>query len=411
MNPYNNQFNSYNTGDSNYNVLFSNNYNTNGKQFVTNNIQDEHGAVEKEEMDNLELEMGNTYVSYPSAKDRMMEAEIIYKHIYPYNYNYEGTESPPTFISKMNSYIPSFLFTKNKIPSEKKNITHANIANNIPFPSIYPSVEIPIENKNIGPIVVNNNLHTPSAPPIELFDDISNVNNVKPEEEKPIVESPKIIVVKEALVERIKLTADSNHIPIFSYVDLAFSEELKDANTYEEVCKRLPKHALRDVLRHLSRYSIIQGKVEKMIEKYNNEEIKAGRYDLINVKDEIQKINPRQFILQPVGISQELLAKGETILKTHYELPVRMYSGNKEICESHNKKCAEADEKYHVAFTNYINEIKGTSLFFKYVYEQAKVANVHIEDWDKQFAEYNWNKKGMHLLSVQALERCLHGQK
>jgi hypothetical protein len=228
-----------------------------------------------------------------------------------------------------------------------------------------------------------------------------------------VVDTPTVVKEEEPVVENIKPTAASGDSKrIISYVDLTFSEEIKNARTYNEAFASLPQHVVRDVLRHLSRYSIIEGKVEKMLQDHNDNAINDNRYDdIVNVTGELKKINPQQFSLQPVGISPELVLDGETILKTHYERPVRTYSGKKELYEVRNKKCDEEHEKYRTAFTDYINKIKGTSLFYQYVYEQAKAANVQIEEWDKQFAEYNWNKEGMHMLSVQALERCLHSQK
>lgn len=47
-------------------------------------------------------------------------------------------------------------------------------------------------------------------------------------------------------------------------------------------------------------------------------------------------------------------------------------------------------------------------LFYKCVYEEAVAAGVQIASWDRQFAEYNWNKENMISISMRAAKRCLH---
>ncbi len=408
MYPYNNNVNNQNNGYSNYNdlVIPYNNvvpYNPDYNQTSTHSIQQPNPAyVYTPPLYNPPQNLLSLFNQETKEQTDQQEPNSLYPAI-PSPSLYPAIPSVPSNFNKIPDYIPMH---QEPIPETKSSFLDKpkSIIASL-FNKFKKKFEKTTENKSSAPVVANNTPYAPSAP---LLDETT-----PPTSNKETIEiNPQITVIKEPVVESIKpKPVNSDFKRIISYVDLTFSEEIKNANTYEDVRKSLPEHALRDVLRHLSRYTIIEGKVEKMIENYNNGEIKAGRYNWINVNDQLQPINSKKYTLQPVGISEELISKGEEILKTHYELPVRMYSGNPENYELHNKQCDRAHEQYRAAFTDYINQIKGTSLFFQYLYEQAIAANIHIGDWDKQYAEHNWNKEGMHMLSIQALERCLHGQK
>ncbi len=235
-------------------------------------------------------------------------------------------------------------------------------------------------------------MYAPSAPLWEEFDHSnSEVENLNP----PLPLNPQEQTVKTS----VKLTVNSPLLPRLSYIDLAFPE-VAQVNQYHDLCRILPIYALKDVIRHVFYYgSSIDGKAEKIVFNYfqamPNSALMSAFNDMSNTP----------FSIHPQGIRS--IEAAEALINAFYRLPLI----NPMDYEKSSERYFEACENLTKKFTTLILEIGPTSLFYKYVYEMAAAAKIEIESWDHQFASNNWNKPAMRQLSIQALQRCLHGQK
>ncbi len=155
----------------------------------------------------------------------------------------------------------------------------------------------------------------------------------------------------------------NDDIPVKSYIELAFPNvRFLD----------LPDLIKGDVLRHAKYSPGVRGKAE--------EEAVAIYKDLGSISQKLKSI--RSIPLS----NDEFSIAGQKLLDLYYSDKIGVLG----------------------EFMKGFEALPKTGRFYQYVYEMAKAANVHIADWDKQFAENNWNKPGIFHLSIQALERCLH---
>jgi hypothetical protein len=190
-----------------------------------------------------------------------------------------------------------------------------------------------------------------------------------PVENKPVFVAPIIP----------KTTADSELQPL-SYIDLAFPQ-IENANTYEQLCKMLPKRGLRDAVRHADRRSATIGKAEAIVHSHFKNQPVA-------LWDETKKLHNEIKILVNQS-NDQIIKEAEEVLELYYNEPIP-------TAEFYNK------------YDSFMSTFKGTHNFFKYVYEMAIAAKIEIESWDYHFAENNWRKETMIRLSINALERSLH---
>jgi hypothetical protein len=190
--------------------------------------------------------------------------------------------------------------------------------------------------------------------------------------------TPVIAPAVPVVLETKKFSPDDRNIPITSYVDISFREQL-EKGTDNEKWYALSAPVQMDVLRHIRKHRKMSGKAEEIARGFfNSDEMIQSK---INVINKTQKLN------FATRLSKEFVAAGHTLLDLYYSTNIDGQFGN---------------------FINQFRALKKEGPFFQYVYEMAKAANVDIPSWDLNFAENNWDKEGILPLSVQALERCLH---
>jgi hypothetical protein len=192
--------------------------------------------------------------------------------------------------------------------------------------------------------------------------------------------SPTISAIKTP--EPIRYKPTDIQIPLISYIDLAYKEQLSAPSLDDlQIWESLPRNVRIDALRHVSYFGNCKGKAE---------EIACRLFKLIpKVQEELNTlVRDRPAVERKEGLSAEFLTEGEKLLELYYS-PQTL--------------------KNFSSFMNTFSEkLPKETLFFRYFYEIALEAGVHVESWDHQFAEHNWTKVGMIALSIQALERALH---
>jgi hypothetical protein len=231
-------------------------------------------------------------------------------------------------------------------------------------PPIYQKVEPPID-----PILTTTiNIPTPTYPPIQ---------QVASEVTTPAIIIPHTDPV--AAVQPLKFQATDPKVPMISYVDIAFKELLKQGSD-ETKWRSLPPIVQKDVLRHVHYRSSLKGKAEELARR-------IFKNDGWAIYQEATSSN-KQYLQAPVtGLQENFVSTGQELIDLYYS--------DKIVGKFHD-------------FIQRFQAFPKVPLFYQYVYEMAVAANVHIESWDHNFAEYNWDKPGILHLSVQALERCLH---
>lgn len=176
--------------------------------------------------------------------------------------------------------------------------------------------------------------------------------------------------------EPVRILATSDNIPLVSYINIAFANCIQAANDDLTIWNSLPDLIKKDALRHCYYLSNYNGKAEEIAARLFKTTTQVG-IELKSLEN-----NPLSRKAK-TGLSPAFIEKGEALLQMYY-------SSNR------------------LKFYQEFHSLPKEPLFYKYVYEMAKAAGIHIESWDHHFAEYNWNKITMMNLSVQALERCLH---
>lgn len=201
---------------------------------------------------------------------------------------------------------------------------------------------------------------------------------------EPPQEVPTTVVIaplrkEPAPIETPKFSANDPNIPVISYVDIAFEELLKRGGDAEK-WDALPQIVKKDVLRHVYYYRNVKGKAEELA-------LRIFKNDGLAIQNQVNTLNKRHIPTPVNGLPESFIAAGQALID--------FYHSDKILGQYHN-------------FINRFRELPKEPRFYQYVYEMAKAANVHIESWDHQFAQYNWDQPGIIHLSVQALERCLH---
>lgn len=170
-----------------------------------------------------------------------------------------------------------------------------------------------------------------------------------------------------------RITANDHDIPLVSWINLAFGHVMNRSTALEN-WQALPEIARHDALRHAIHYPTCQGKAEDIAR------------ELFKTVDGLQKELPQKphYPLIQTGVSPEFVQIGESLLRAYYPRTIPS------------------------SFDREFPTLPGENRFYLYVYELAKAAGVHIEDWDREFGAWNWNKMGMVHISMQAIERCLH---
>jgi hypothetical protein len=188
----------------------------------------------------------------------------------------------------------------------------------------------------------------------------------------------RVVDLTPVIMEPEKFLVTDNNIPLISYVHLAFANIFNTAGSDLEKWKKLPEIVRRDVLLHCDRFGAgyCKGQAEAMAINPTNDLLK-----------EFGALNRKQFKSVDTGLSFEFVKKGTEIIDFYY---------------------SRESISNPTGFIEKFKELPQEGRFYDYVYQMAKEARVHIEDWDHEFAKYNWQRGTMIHLSVQALERCLH---
>lgn len=176
-----------------------------------------------------------------------------------------------------------------------------------------------------------------------------------------------------------KFSAQDPKVPLVSYVDIAFEDLLKNGNE-DEKWSSLPPVVQSDVLRHVYYRPSLKGKAEEIARR-------IFKNDCSTIQQQINRLSRANIPSQDPRLGADFVTQGQELIDFYYS------------------------DKVVGQFQNFISRFRQfpkEQLFYQYVYEMAKAANVNIESWDHHFAEYNWDKPGILHLSVQALERCLH---
>ncbi len=172
----------------------------------------------------------------------------------------------------------------------------------------------------------------------------------------------------------------NKEIPSISYVDIAFEDLLKNRSDNDKWLI-LPLSAQKDVLRHVHYQPRLKGEAEDAVRR---------TFDGIKIWSQLQIYNRKAIPPAQNGLDGRFVSEGQALLDFYYS--------DKSAGQYHN-------------FLNRFQALQKNPLFYQYVYEMAVKANVYIESWDHNFAEYNWDKPQILPLSIQALERCLHAER
>jgi hypothetical protein len=163
--------------------------------------------------------------------------------------------------------------------------------------------------------------------------------------------------------------------PVNSYIDIAFKNLLESTKSDKEKWEALPPVVQKDALRHVWHLGI-KGEAESLARRiYKDSKI----FELARKQELLQNPN--------TGLNQSFMDKGQELLDFRY---------------------SDAGARNYHKFLQRFNELPKELRFYQYVYEMAKANGVKIEDWDHDYAKYNWNKEKILPLALQALERCLH---
>jgi hypothetical protein len=210
----------------------------------------------------------------------------------------------------------------------------------------------------------------PSAPPLDDF----------PDEEIPTAAIINPVPVETTEPPK-KLKPEDPNVPLISYVDITFKELLSQGNDHDK-WHGLPPDVRKDVLRHVNYLPALWGgKAETLA-------CRIFKNDGVVIDREVRRLAKERYPRSSTAaLKEEFISTGEAFLDFYYS------------------------DKMIVQYKNFIDRFQALPKepqFFSYVYEMAQAANVHIEPWDHEFAEHNWDKPGILHLSVQALERYLH---
>jgi hypothetical protein len=197
--------------------------------------------------------------------------------------------------------------------------------------------------------------------------------------DQPTHASPTISTIKTP--EPIRYKPTDLQIPLISYIDLACKEQLSTPSSDLQIWESLPRNVRIDALRHVSHFGNCKGKAE---------EIACRLFKLIpKVQEELNiLVRDRPPVERKEGLSAEFLTEGEKLLELYYS--------------------PQTLKNFSSFIDTFSKRLPKETLFFRYFYEIALEAGVHVEPWDHQFAEHNWTKIGMLAFSIQALERALH---
>lgn len=184
-------------------------------------------------------------------------------------------------------------------------------------------------------------------------------------------------------IEPVKIRATNFDIPLVSYVNIAFASVFSTDSTDREKWNKLPKIVQRDVLRHCFHFGVgnCKGEAEELACRVFNSRLST------TFQREFDVLNKTLFHSVAIGLNDHFVQIGTKLLELYYtEQTVNNPGG----------------------FMQELRKLPEEGRFYHYVYDMAKAAKVHIDDWDAEFAKYNWNLGTMMNLSIQALERCLH---
>lgn len=194
---------------------------------------------------------------------------------------------------------------------------------------------------------------------------------VVPPQQQPqntVITAP-VVVVEQAPKE--------NKFQLASYVDTC-SDIFK--GTDQETWSQMPTLIKRDVLRHVTAMPSNRGKAEEIVRRIFKEKPWTMHQD-------IQTYNGQQLSV-PRMIDPQFKAQGEEVLNFYYSTKI---------------------SNFHLFLQKlHALPIEKEPNFLKYVYEIAKASNVSIPSWDHQWAQYHWRENENVLISLQALEKCLH---
>ncbi len=255
------------------------------------------------------------------------------------------------FFPKKNLVPTAPEFSEDEL--EEQNIEMPLVEENSPTPLL---VQTPNHTSPISTLQ-NQTISNPNPPPVHVL---------------PVNITPVVVVNPQTDQKK-------QEIRLASYVDLAFTE-LFSGND-QETWRAIPSVVKNDVLRHVTTMPDNQGKAEDIARRI----FKNREWEMLT---EIQKYG-NKIASSPKNLDPEFKRLGEEVLNFYYSTKL---SGN-----------------FHVFLQNFrALPISKEPNFLKYVYEIAKASNVKIESWDHQWAEYHWQDTEYLLISLQALERCLH---
>jgi hypothetical protein len=189
--------------------------------------------------------------------------------------------------------------------------------------------------------------------------------------------SPAPTVVTPSFKVRPVIQVDNTQ-PV-SYVDIVFADLLNKDDA--EVWNQLPAVNQRDVLRHVYYMPRLKGKAEDVAMRIFKDRYTEMHSDLNKLNQTVRGKTAR-------NLDPEFKTKAEELLNFFYSIKIKDYP-------------------------LFLQKLRALPVskepnFLKYFYESAKQSNVPIEKWDHRWAEYHWHESNYLLISMQALERCLH---
>ncbi len=280
------------------------------------------------------------------------------------------------------SYSDGELLFKN----ESENDTSGRAVSNLPFNFEYSELGFvkiedlkKVEEKRVllsPPVIIED--YNPGAP-----SNINNSGNSNSDALEIIRSLPSVPSNSPAIIEPVKIRATDLTLPLVSYVNIAFAYVFSNPGSDLEKWNKLPEIVQRDVLRHCFHFGVgnCAGEAEELACRVFNSRLST------TFQNEFKKIDKKKFAPVAVGLSDHFVQTGTRLLELFY---------SKETVNNPG------------AFMQQFRTLPEEGRFFHYVYDMAKLAKIHIEDWDTEFAKYNWSRPGMMNLSIQALERCLH---
>lgn len=171
-----------------------------------------------------------------------------------------------------------------------------------------------------------------------------------------------------------------------SYLDISFAALLDSGKSDQEIWNELPALNKKDALRHVRTLpNSIQGKTENIARRI------FSNVDTRKIGQEINKLPSPSYPVNP-GLSESeagrrlFREKAEKVLDLYYSMTLDMVPS--------------VLQKFRAL------PVSKEPLFLKYVNEIANASGIAIDD--HSWAEYHWSEDKYFLISLQALEKCLH---